>query len=131
VAVEDTIAVAVEVARSVAAVDWATATATATAAVEGSDNNQQNLRVAKWAMARATRVIITNAVASVVVVLSSAVMAAAVIAAAATTITKRHCPHCSHCSGYSHCPPLRRNQTAMAWAMAMEAIATATRHCSG
>jgi hypothetical protein len=99
------IAVAVEVARSVAvAVDWAMVTATA--AVEGSDNNQQNLRVTKWAMARATRAIITNAVAAVAVILSSAVTAAAVIAAAATTITKHHCSQCSHCSGCSHRPPL-------------------------
>ncbi len=130
VAVADTIAVAVEVARLVAVVvDWGMATATA--AVEGSDNNQQNLRVTKWAMARATRVIVTNAVAAIAVVLSSAVTAAAVIAAAATTITECHCPQCSHCSGCSHRPPLRHNQTAMAWVMAMEAIATATHHCSG
>ncbi len=64
-------------------VDWAIATATA--AVEGSDNNQQNLRVTKWAMATTTRAIVTNAVAAVAVVLSSAVTAAAIIAAAATT----------------------------------------------
>ncbi len=75
---------AVEMARSVAVVvDWAMATATA--AVEGSDNNQQNLRVTKWAMARATMAIVTNAIAAVTIVLSSTVTAAAVIAAAATT----------------------------------------------
>jgi hypothetical protein len=79
-------AVAVEVARLVAVVVDG-AMATATVAVEGSDNNQQNLWVMKWAMARATRAIVTNAIAAVAVALSSAVTAAAVIAAAATTIT--------------------------------------------
>ncbi len=89
------IAVAVEVARLVAVVvDGAMATGTAT--VEGSDNNQQHLQVTKWAMARATRAIVTNAVAAVAVVLSSAVTAAAVIAAATTTITQRNRPQCSH-----------------------------------
>ncbi len=75
---------AVEVEKLVAmVVDWVMVTATA--AIEGSDNNQQNLRVTKWAMARATRTIVTNAFAAIAVVLSSAVTAAAVIAAAATT----------------------------------------------
>ncbi len=99
------VAMAVEVVRLVAVVMDGTM-ATATAAVEGSDNNQQNLQVTKWAMARATRAIVTNTVAAVAVVLSSAVMAAAAIAAAATTITQRHCPQCSHCSSCSHRPPL-------------------------
>ena len=85
------VAVVVEVARSVVvAVDGAMATATA--AVEGSDKNQQNFWVTKWAMAKATRAIVPNAVANVAVILSSAVTAAAVIAAAATTITQYHCP---------------------------------------
>jgi hypothetical protein len=88
--------------------------------------------VTKWAMARGTRTIVTNAVAAVTVVLASAVTAATVIAAAATTITQRHCPQCSHCSGCCHCPPPLQhcNQTVMVWVMAMEAMVTAARHCS-
>jgi hypothetical protein len=79
----------------------------------------------------ATRAIVTNAVAvaaAATIVLASAKTAAILIAAAATTIAQRHRPQCSHCSGCHHHPPLQnRNQTAMVWAMAMEAIAMATR----
>jgi hypothetical protein len=82
----------------------------------------------KVGMARATRAIITNAVATIAVSLASAVTAAIFIAAAATTIAQCHCPHCSHYSGCCHRPPLHhRNQTAIAWAMATEAMAMATR----
>ncbi len=99
------VAVPVEVSRLVeVAVDGAMATTTV--AVKGSDNNQQKLWVTKWAIARASSVIVTNAVAAVAIVLSSAVTSAAIIAAVTTTITQHHCPQCSHCSGCSHCPPL-------------------------
>ncbi len=88
----------------------------------------KTLRVTKWAMARATRAIVTNAVAAAAVILASAVAAAVFIAAAATTIAQRRRPQRSHCSGCRHHPPLRHgNQMAMAWAMATEAMATATR----
>jgi hypothetical protein len=81
-----------------------------------------------WAMARATRSIVTNAIAAVAIVLASAVMAAVTIAAAATTITQSHCPPCSHCSSCCHHPPLQqRNQKAMAWAMSMEVMAMVMR----
>jgi hypothetical protein len=86
------------------------------------------LRVTKWAMARATRAIVTNAVGTVAVVLASAVVAAVFIAAAATTIAQCRRPQRSHCSGCHHHPPLRHsNRTAMVWAMATEAMAMATR----
>ncbi len=54
------------------------------------------LRVTKWAMARATRAIVTNAVAAVAVVLAYAVVADILNAAAATTIAQRHRPQRSH-----------------------------------
>jgi hypothetical protein len=57
----------------------------------------------KWAMARATRVIVTNAAAAI---LASAVMSAIFIAAAAITIAQCHHPQHSHCSGCCHHPPL-------------------------
>jgi hypothetical protein len=86
------------------------------------------LWVTKWAMVRATRAIITNAVAAVAVILASAVAAAIFITAAATTIAQRCCPQRSHCSGCHHHPPLwHSNQTAMAWAIAVEAMATTMR----
>jgi hypothetical protein len=50
------------------------------------------LQVTKWAMARATKVIITNAVAAIAIVPASAVAAANFIAAADTTIAQRNCP---------------------------------------
>jgi hypothetical protein len=56
----------------------------------------KTLWVTKSAMARATRVIVTNAVAAVAVVLASAVAAAVFIAAATTTIPQCHCPQHSH-----------------------------------
>jgi hypothetical protein len=88
----------------------------------------KTLRVTKWAMARATRAIVINAVAAVAVVLAPPVAAAVFIAAAATTIAQRRRPQRSHCSVCCHQPPLQHsNQTTMAWAMAMEAMATATR----
>jgi hypothetical protein len=72
----------------------------------------------KVGMAMVTRAIIINPVAAIAVVLTSAVNAAVFIAAATTTIAQ----HC--CSGCLHCPPLwHRNQMAIAWAMAMEAMA--------
>jgi hypothetical protein len=64
------------------------------------------LRVTKWAMAKVTRAIITNAIAAVAVVLASAVPATTVIAAANTMIAQRCCPQRSHCSGCCHHPPL-------------------------
>jgi hypothetical protein len=88
----------------------------------------KTLWVTKWARVRATRVIVTNAIAAVAVVLASAVMAAIFIAAAATTIAQRCCPQRSHCSSYRHHPPLwHSNQMAMAWVMATEAMATTMR----
>jgi hypothetical protein len=47
------------------------------------------LQVTKWAMARVTRAIITNAIAAIAVILPSADVAAVFIAAAATTIAQR------------------------------------------
>jgi hypothetical protein len=86
------------------------------------------LQVTKWVMVRATRAIVINAVAAVALVLASTVAAAIFIIAAATTIAQRRRPQCSHCSGCHHLPPLRHiNQTSMAWAMAMEAMAKVTR----
>jgi hypothetical protein len=86
------------------------------------------LQVTKWAMAKATRAVVTNAVAAVAIVLASAVAAAIFIPAADTTIAQRCCPQRSHCSGCPHNPSLRRhNQTAMVWAMATEVVATVTR----
>ncbi len=46
------------------------------------------LQVTKWTMARATRVIVTNAISAAAVVPASAVMAAIVIAAATTMINQ-------------------------------------------
>jgi hypothetical protein len=81
----------------------------------------------KEGMARATRALVTNAVATVAIILASAVAAAIFIGAAATTVAQRCCPWGSHCSGCCHRPPLgHRNQMAIAWAIAMEAIAMAT-----
>ncbi len=86
------------------------------------------LRVVKWVMERATRAIVTNAIATIAVVLASAVAAAVFIAAAATTIAKRCRPQRSHCSGCCHHPSLQHsNQKMMVWAMANEAMATGTR----
>jgi hypothetical protein len=85
-------------------------------------------RATKWAMARVTRVIVTNAVAAVALVLDSTAAAAVFIAAADTTIAQRHCPQRSHYCGCPHCQPLQhRYQTAMALVMAKEAMATAKR----
>jgi hypothetical protein len=64
------------------------------------------LRVTKWAMARATRVIVTNTIAPIAFILASAVAAALFITAADTTIAQCHCPQHSHCSGCCHHPPL-------------------------
>ncbi len=72
--------------------------------------------------------IVTNAIAAVAIVLASAVVASVFIATATTTIAQRHCPQHSHYSGCRHHPPLQHsNRTGMAWAMAMEAMATAMR----
>jgi hypothetical protein len=79
------------------------------------------LRVMKWAMARATRAIVTNAGAVVAIVPASAVAAAIFIAAATTTIAQHRCPQHSHCSGCCHDPPLQHsNRMAVAWVMALE-----------
>jgi hypothetical protein len=76
----------------------------------------------KVGMGRVTRAIVTNAVAAIAIVLASAVAAAIFIAAAAITIAQRRI------SGCRHCPPLQhRNQMAIAWAMAKEAMAMETR----
>jgi hypothetical protein len=85
----------------------------------------KTLRVTKWAMARATRAIVTNAVDAVAFILAFAAVAAVFIAAAATTILQCRCPQHSHCSGCCHHPSLQHsNQTAMAWASGGQAIAT-------
>jgi hypothetical protein len=70
------------------------------------DGIGNNVAGDKVGMVRATRAIITNAVAAVAIVLASAVMAAVFIAAAATAIAQHRCPQRSHCSGYRHHPPL-------------------------
>jgi hypothetical protein len=57
------------------------------------------LRVTKWAMARATRAIVTNAIAAIADILASAVAAAVFIAAATTTIAQCCCSQRSNCSG--------------------------------
>jgi hypothetical protein len=86
------------------------------------------LRVTKWAMVRLTREIVTNTVASITIILAFAVVAANFIGAAATTIVQRRHPQHSHSSGCCYHPPLQHcNQTAMVWAMATEAMATAMR----
>jgi hypothetical protein len=67
------------------------------------------LWVAKWAMVRATRAIVINAIGTVAVVLASAVVAAIFIAAATTTISQCRRPQLSHCSGCHHHPPLQHS----------------------
>jgi hypothetical protein len=67
----------------------------------------KTLQVTKWVMARATRAIVTNAIAAVAVVLASTVAAAIFIAAATTTIAQRRHPLHSHSSGCHHQLPLQ------------------------
>jgi hypothetical protein len=84
--------------------------------------------VMKWAMVRAPWAIVTYAIAAIAAILASAVVEVIFIAAATTTVAQCCCPQCSHCSSCHHHPPLQhRNQMAMAWAIATEAIAMATR----
>jgi hypothetical protein len=54
--------------------------------------------VIKWVMARATKVIVINAIAAVTIVLTSAVAAAIFIAAADTIIAQCHCPQRIYCA---------------------------------
>jgi hypothetical protein len=82
----------------------------------------------KASMARATRGIVTNPVATITIVLASAVAAVVFTTATATTITQHCFPQRSHNSGCRYCPALQHhNQTAIAWAMATEAMAMAMR----